>query len=202
LVSSVAATSNSGAVSDNDKSKDMDDASDSVEVSGSPTDTTDDRHPPSDPMTHTASDSEDDIEADDDSSAVTQDAGTNNLVQQRVSGTHRAHQLRYDIRLHVSPSEEADKAMISAAKTFLTKAKEMDQSLVVYPWFKNSILPNLKSVASIPETMGAFKQYFHQAQPKVAGDFLYMRLWLGHDKDPKLLDDDLRWWLKVKNFGM
>jgi hypothetical protein len=29
-----------------------------------------------------------------------------------------------------------------------------------------------------------------------------MRLWLGHDKDPKLLDDDLRWWLKVKNFGM
>jgi hypothetical protein len=29
-----------------------------------------------------------------------------------------------------------------------------------------------------------------------------MRLWLRHDKDPKILDDDLRWWLKVKNFGM
>jgi hypothetical protein len=72
----------------------------------------------------------------------------------------------------------------------------------VCPWFKNSILPNLKSVASIPETMGAFKQCFHQAQPKVAGGFLHMRLWLGHDKDPELLDDDLRWWLKVKNFGM
>jgi hypothetical protein len=133
LVSSVAETSNSGAVSDNDTSKDMDDESDSVEVSGSPTDTTGDRHTPSDPMTHADSDSEDDIEADDDLSAVTQDGGTNNLVQQRVSGTHRAHQLRHDIRLHVSPSEEADKAMISAAKTFLTKAKEMDQSLVVHP---------------------------------------------------------------------
>jgi hypothetical protein len=91
--------------------------------------------------------------------------------------------------------------MISAAKTFLTKAKEMDQSLVVCPWFKNSILPNLKSLASIPETMGAFKQHFHQAQPKVAGGFLHMRLWLGHDKDPKLLDDDLRWWLKECGFA-
>jgi hypothetical protein len=180
----VVKTMNSGEISDQDEEEGSDYDSEIAEVVDKPTAITGDIHQPSDPMDH--ADPADELEGDDDSSAVTQDAGTNNLVQQRVSGKHRAHQLRYDIRLQVSTSEEADKAMISAAKTFLTKAKEMDKSLVVHPWFKKSILPNLKSFASIPETMRAFKQYFHQAQPKVAGGFLYMRLWLGHDKDPKL----------------
>jgi hypothetical protein len=81
--------------------------------------------------------------------------------------------------------------MISAAKKFFSKAKEMDESPVICPWFKKSINPNIKSVGSIPDQMGAFEQCFHQAQPKVGGD-----------KDPKLLDEDLRWWLKVHHFGM
>ncbi len=29
-----------------------------------------------------------------------------------------------------------------------------------------------------------------------------MRVWLGHDKDPKLLEEDLRWWLKQQQFGL
>jgi hypothetical protein len=90
-------------------------------------------------------------------SVATVDAGCNHLVQQKLSGKHRAHQFRYDIRLHVAPSEEADKTMIAAAKSFFSKAKEMDKSLVIYPWFKNSINPNIKNVRSIPEQMGAFK---------------------------------------------
>jgi hypothetical protein len=66
--------------------------------------------------------------------------------------------------------------MIAVAKTFFSKAKDMDKSLVIYPWFKKSTNPNIKNAGSIPDQMGAFKQYFHQAQPKVAGGFLYMRL--------------------------
>jgi hypothetical protein len=118
----------------------------------------------------------------DDDSVATVDAGLNHLVQQKLSGKHRAHQLSYDIRLHIAPSEEADKTMIAAAKSFFSKAKEMDKSLVICPWFKKSINPNVKNVRLIPEQMGAFKQHFHQAQPNVAGGFLCMRVWLGHGR--------------------
>jgi hypothetical protein len=170
LVDSVVETMNSGEISDQDEEEGSESDSEIVEVVDKPTATTGDIHQPSDPMDH--ANPADELEVDDDSSAVTQDAGTNRPVQQRVSGKHRTHQLRYDIRLHVAPSEEADKAMIAAAKMFFSKAKDMDKSLVICPWFKKSTNPNIKNA----DQMGAFKQHFHQAQPKVAGGFLYMPL--------------------------
>jgi hypothetical protein len=197
LVDSVVETMNSGKIAEDN---DSDDESETVEVVDNPSPSTGNIHQPSYPMAH--AEPAEDTDVDDDSSAVTQDAGTNQLVQQRMSGKHRTHQLRYDVRLHVAPSEEADKSMIAAAKTFFSKANEMDKSLVICPWFKKSINPNIKNVGSILDQMGASKQCFHQAQPKVAHGFLHMRLWLGLDKDPKLLEEDLRWWLKLQNFGM
>jgi hypothetical protein len=188
LVNPVVQTMNSGEISDKDDEEDSNDDSETVEVVDKFAGTTGNVHQPSDPMDH--AEPTDKLEVDDDSSAVTPDAGTDHLVQQCVSGNHRAHQLRYNIRLHVAPSEEADKSMIAAAKTFFSKAKEMDKSLVICLWFKKSMNPNIKNVGSIPDQMGAFKQHFHQAQPKVAGGFLCMRLWLGLDEDPKLLEED------------
>jgi hypothetical protein len=71
----------------------------------------------------------------DDSSAATAPAGVATLLQQRIAGKDRQHQLRYDIKLLVPASKEADKTMIAAAKKFYAKAKEMDDYIVIYPWF-------------------------------------------------------------------
>jgi hypothetical protein len=49
--------------------------------------------------------------------------------------------------------------------------------------------------------MGAFKTYFHQANPRIAGGFVHMRVWLGHDKDP-VLQDDLSFWMKSQQYGL
>jgi hypothetical protein len=92
--------------------------------------------------------------------------------------------------------------MIAAAKKFFTKAKEMDDSLDIYPWYKSSKWSKVQEPRSIPETMGAFKAYFHQANPRAAGGFVYMRIWMGHDKDPVMLQDDLSLWLKAQQFGL
>jgi hypothetical protein len=76
--------------------------------------------------------------ADDDASADTALAGEANLHQQKLTGKDRTHQIHYDIKFYVAPTKEADKTMIAAAKLFYTKAKEMDESIVIYPWFKSS----------------------------------------------------------------
>jgi hypothetical protein len=138
----------------------------------------------------------------DDASAATAPAGAATLHQQRLSGKDRNHQLRYDLRFHVQPSKEADKTMIAAAKKFFSKVKEMDDTIVIYPWFKSSKNSKIQETRLIPEKMGAFKAYFHQANPRVDGGFVYMRVWLGHDKEPDMLKDDLNWWMRQQQFGM
>ena len=147
---------------------------------------------------------EDSDDSDDDSvkSADTAVAGKDWLQEQKAKGKYRKHTLRYDLRLMVPASQDADKTMIAAAKKFIGKAKEMDASLTLLPWSATSKHPNVKDARSIPEQMGAFKTYFHQAQPKVAGGHVYMRIWLAHDKDPEMLHEDLRWWLQNQQFGL
>jgi hypothetical protein len=135
-------------------------------------------------------------------SAITAPAGAANLHQCKLSGKDRKYQLRYDICLDVTPSTEANTTMIYAAQQFFNKAKKMDDTLVIYPWFKTSTSSKIQESRFIPETMGAFKTYFHQANPHVDGGFVYMRIWLGHDKYPGVLQDDLEWWMKNKNYGL
>ena len=146
-----------------------------------------------------------DMSEDDDSSVSSQataHAGKDFLQEQKLSGKYRKHQLRYDLRLFVPPSQEADKTMIAMAKKFFLKAKEMDESITLFPWALNSKSVKIKDARSIPEQMGAFKTFFHQAQPKVAGGHVYMRVWLGHDKEPELLHEDLNWWMKNQQHGL
>jgi hypothetical protein len=97
--------------------------------------------------------------------------------------------------------KEADKTMTGCQKN-LSKAKEMDDTIVIYPWYKASKNSKVQETRLIPEKMGSFKAYFHQANPRVDGGFVYMRVWIGHDKDPAMLKEDLNWWMRQQQFGM
>jgi hypothetical protein len=92
--------------------------------------------------------------------------------------------------------------MIATAKQCYAKAKEMDKSIDIYPWFKSSKSSKIQETRLIPETMGAFKTFFHQAQPRVAGGFVFMRVWIGHNKDTETLKDNLQWWMNNQQFGL
>jgi hypothetical protein len=138
----------------------------------------------------------------DDASDATAPAGAATLHQQKIAGKGRQHQIRYDVKFHVPPSKAADKPMIAATKKVFAKAKEMDDSIVVYPWFKSSQSAKVQETRLIPETMGAFKTYFHQANPRPDGGFVYMRVWLGHDKSSTMFQEDLSWWTKQQQYGL
>jgi hypothetical protein len=109
----------------------------------------------------------------DDDSAATAPAGADTLYQQNIDGKDREHQLRYDVRFLVPASTEVDKTMATAKNVF-TKAKEMDTSLVIYPWFCASKSSKVTEIRLIPEKMGAFKTYFHikPIRESKAGSFI------------------------------
>jgi hypothetical protein len=58
------------------------------------------------------------------SSDATAPAGKDFLQKQKLSGNYRKHQLRYDLRLFVPPSQEADKTMITMAKNSSRRPKK------------------------------------------------------------------------------
>ena len=153
----------------------------------------------SDPLDSSSSDS---LDGDTVASDTTALAGKGQLQQQKLAGTYRKHQFRDELCLSVPPSQEADKTMIAIAKKFFIKANEMDDSITLFPWALNSKCVKIKGARFIPEQMGSFKTFFHHAQLKVAGGHVYMRIWLGHDKDPELLHEDLLWWMKKEQHGL
>jgi hypothetical protein len=54
----------------------------------------------------------------------------------------------------------------------------MDDTPGHIPWFDHLSFQDLRG-ALIPDKMGAFKTYFHQANLHCQS-FVYMRIWLGH----------------------
>ena len=131
---------------------------------------------------------------------ATAPAGKDLLQGQKLSGKHRKHHLRCDLCLFVPPLQEANKTMITMAKKLFSKAK--DDSLTLFLWAVSSKQVKVKDARSIPEQMGSFKTFFHQAQPKVIGGFVCMQVWLGHDKEPASLHKDLNWWMKEQQHGL
>jgi hypothetical protein len=101
----------------------------------------------------------------DDASAAPAPAGVAVLHQQNITGNNRQHQLRYDLRLFCPPSKDANKTLMAAAKKRFTKAKEIDASCVLYPWYTDSTSSKLQDPQAIPDKMGAFKAFIHQASP-------------------------------------
>jgi hypothetical protein len=108
----------------------------------------------------------------DDASAATAPAGAPAVLhQQNITGNIRQHQLRYDLSLFCPPSKDADKTLMAAAKKWFTKAKEIDATCVLYHWYTDSTSSKLQDPQAIPDKMGAFKAFFHQASPQVDGGF-------------------------------
>jgi hypothetical protein len=64
--------------------------------------------------------------------------------------------------------------MIAGAKKCFSKVKEMDDTIVIYPWFKASKNSKVQETGLIPEN--DHSAYFHQANPRVKGGFVYMRV--------------------------
>jgi hypothetical protein len=96
--------------------------------------------------------------------------------------------------------------MIGAAKKFFTKAKEMDDSLVIYPCYKSSKWSKVQEPHSIPETTGAFKAYFHQANRQILGPleglFACVFGWAMIKTLCDATKEDLSFWLKAQQFGL
>ena len=117
---------------------------------------------------------------------------------------------RYEFRVLVPPSTQADVELRNALVQFFTKLRECDSTLVIHPWedkentTRQSGTRPWKSISSpsqIPTTMNGLKKYFPRAIPKTGGGHIYPSCHLGHTHSFSFIKDDLQWWFQQEQHG-
>ena len=115
----------------------------------------------------------------------------------------RPVEARYEMRLQLAPSSNADAELCSTLVAFFTKIRKYDGTLVIHPWADrdNTTQQNgqrrwraLAKPEDIPATMDSLWHYFPRALPKPTGGFVYPSVHLGHSKSFESLKHDLAWW--------
>ena len=123
----------------------------------------------------------------------------------------RQVECRYEMRVHVQPSAQADTELRQTLVAFFTKLKESDPSLVIHPWEDkenttgqsgNRRWKALTSPNQIPATMTGLKKYFPRAIPKTAGGPVYPSVHLGHTVSFAALKEELSWWFQGERHGL
>ena len=123
----------------------------------------------------------------------------------------RSVEARYEMRLQVAPSSNADSELRSTLVAFFSKLREYDPTLVIHPWADrdNTTQQNgqrqwrsLAKPNDIPATMDGMRRYFPRALPKPTGGFVYPSVHLGHSRPFSSLKHDLSWWFQSERHGL
>ena len=123
----------------------------------------------------------------------------------------RPLEYRYEFRVLVPPSTQADVEMRSVFIQFFAKLKEADPTLVIHPWedrentTRQSGAHLWKSIATpsqIPTTIAGIKKYFPRAIPRASGGHVYLSCHLGHSKPLSEIKEEISWWFQQEQHGL
>ena len=81
---------------------------------------------------------------------------------------------------------------------------ETDSAFSMVPWKKENEIKHLqiRKLEEIPKTLGAFKNYFHRANPKDEGGRAYVDVYIKHRKPFKELKEDLAYFFTSTRTNM
>ena len=81
---------------------------------------------------------------------------------------------------------------------------QLDSSLVILPWNKNSSSPSLHSNSTIPDTVMILYKYLHKLflPKKEIETTIYPQLHLGHDVDFDTLRENIYPWVQINGRGL
>jgi hypothetical protein len=123
-------------------------------------------------------------------------------VDQPAVHPFRVFVKRYDLRINLQPSDEADVTLVATFKEILTKLQECDPSLILYTWSDDN-LAHISKPSQVPRTISDLRRYISRARPLPAGGSLYTSIRLGHTQPMKdRIIADMGWWLEKQKHGL
>ena len=111
---------------------------------------------------------------------------------------------RMTLKLTVKASEDPMAKVKETIQEFLKEITQIDDKLVILPWYENSKVPPLLPNSPMPTTMtGTQKLLHHLFVPKPGKDsILYPQVRLGHDIEFTTLPEELSTWTQTYGHGM
>ena len=118
---------------------------------------------------------------------------------------------RYEFRVLVPPSTQADTELRSILVQFFARLKEADPSLVIHPWEDREnttgqrgtrLWKSIASPSQLPTTIPGLKKYFPRAIPRSSGGLVYPSCHLGHSKSFQALKEEIGWWFQQEQHGL
>ena len=116
----------------------------------------------------------------------------------------RPFMTRYDVKLSVPPVDKSADALVALSETikaFWSQIKELDKSLVIYPWAEGSNKAALMMIERLPQRPSDLQAFFDRALPRKNGGTLYVSVYLGHTETFKKLHSDVKYWLEGESSG-
>ena len=122
----------------------------------------------------------------------------------KTSKRSSKYRTRISVNFFVPPSEnEADQKLYIAARKWMVKMAESDNSVALLPWWDSDMGENvISSFKDIPTSLFMFKKYFQRANPNEKGGKVYTDLYLAHSKPIAEIQGDLSWWLKKEKIDI
>lgn len=116
----------------------------------------------------------------------------------------RSHITRYDLRVKVAPSDDADNALTSALQLVFTRLYAADPTMAIYPWCDTDLtkVTSLLRAEDIPSSLRQLRQYFPRIRPRPAGGEIHTTIRLGHSEPYDSIIEDIGWWLNDKKHGL
>ena len=109
----------------------------------------------------------------------------------------RTYQTRYDFKIKIPASDKGEmtKSVVDAIRSIWDAIKDLDKSLVVYPWEEDSEEKPISKFDKVSTTsLSEIRVFFHKAQPREKGGVMYFSAFLGHEKKFKKLHCDISDW--------
>lgn len=134
----------------------------------------------------------------------TEHEGYESDATDKTSKRSSKYRTRISVNFFVPPSEnEADQKLYIAARKWMVKMAESDNSVALLPWWDSDMGENvISSFKDIPTSLFMFKKYFQRANPNEKGGKVYTDLYLAHSKPIAEIQGDLSWWLKKEKIDI
>jgi len=111
--------------------------------------------------------------------------------------------MRYGLKIHLSPSNDALDTLKTTIRQVITKLKEADTSLIIAPYREEDLEKLvLAGPGGLPHSLSDIRKYLVGITPKTKGGPSYARIFIGHNKPMNQIIEDIAWWMKEKGGSM
>ena len=123
-------------------------------------------------------------------------SGLSKTARKRQKKLNRTHNTFFCAKIKVKSSSNGKEELHKKTKKWYNYLRQVDDTSIIYPFKDVNPTSVLFSTENIPDSLAPFRNYFHQANPRLSEGHVWLNMHIGHTE---AVDDILREMGNYKN---